>query len=242
MFAFLGSLVFVAGQCRCEPCGCDPCPCLAAAVRKPAKRLLPVRSGKKGSKPLDFGLDASRLGKGPAYSLNGRATTRRDALQLIEAADPRIPDSSGKLRVVVIGKKVEREKVAHDFPSEWQPHLVWQEYEPDHWHVKDFPLNGKPGVWVMTPAGGVLHRQSDVEGGGQALGKAVGRAWKQWEKLRKPDPQYDPGKDPDLRKDPEPARPVPGVPPDLPKNIPWSVWVVAALGAAAFWFFGRRTA
>lgn len=54
-------------------------------------------------------------------------------------------------------------------------------------------LAGKPTIYVQTPDGTVQHRQDDYAGGAQGLRPA-------FERLRKPDKNYRPDKDRDLRR------------------------------------------
>jgi hypothetical protein len=180
-----------------------------------------------------FGVEVDKLGGRPRYLVNGRETTRGAAHAAL-AGGGQVPDSTGKLRVVVIGGAAERQEVVRTFPPEWKGRVVLQDYAPDHWHVAraGFHTQGKPTIYALAPTGEVLHRQDDYQGGAEALARALAGAHEALAGLRRPRPDYDPARDPDLR------RRVPALPRLVPR-VPWSVWV---LGGAALilLFLGRK--
>jgi hypothetical protein len=69
-----------------------------------------------------------------------------------------------------------------------------KEYSPDDWEVSRFGFvtTGSPTIYIQQPDGKVLHRQDDYKGLDDL--KVV------FSKIRVKDPNYDPSKDPDLRK------------------------------------------
>src|SRR4029079_2216874 len=120
--------------------------------------------------------------------------------------------------LTVIGDPASTAAVTKDLASApalapWKDRLVVQSYTPSHWAVAKagFYTAGTPTVYVQAPSGKVLHRQDDYADGAEGLAQA----------LRRADPNYDPAKDPDLRKA---ARF------DL-SRIPLPVWFLAALAA-----------
>src|SRR5262249_14134365 len=156
---------------------------------------------------------------------------RREAVTLIGSAS--IPDHGSKMRLTVIGPAPEREAVLRDVANHaelarWKDRLIVAGYEPGHWHVArvGFVTTGKPTIYLPDAGGLVLHRQDDYQGGAEGLARALQTAV---DRLRKPDPNYDPGKDPDARK---PV--VPSV-----TSVPWSVWALAGASVVC-WYLGRR--
>jgi hypothetical protein len=66
-----------------------------------------------------------------------------------------------------------------------------RDYDPKSWELScGFKTDGDPTVYCQAPSGKVLHRQDDYQGGPDAL---IGA-------LRKAKANYDPKRDPDLRK------------------------------------------
>lgn len=166
----------------------------------------------------NYGVDLARLSgeRGERYRLNGLPVTREGARQALVGAS--VPDDAGRLRLTVIGDPavtgpVTRDLAAAPALAPWKDRLVVQAYPPQHWAVAKagFHTTGTPTVYVQAPSGKVLHRQDDYADGAEGLAQA----------LRRADPNYDPAKDPDLRKA---ARF------DL-SRIPLPAWILAAVAA-----------
>jgi hypothetical protein len=146
-------------------------------------------------KILNYGIDLSELkGKPESYYHNGRAITKESALSLMGTQD--IPDDSEFLRLTVIGPDAIRKRVRDDLfndpaLSDFKSFTVVQDYPPSHWAVADigFELTGEVAIYVQSPDGTVLHKQNDYKDGAVGLAAA----------LRKVDPNYRRGGDPDLR-------------------------------------------
>jgi len=145
----------------------------------------------------NFGIDRSGLnGSAERITLDGREITRSEAAQILQAGS--LHDDSGKLRLTVIGTEADRRRVLDDLKSrlaDIASQCLVQDYSPDHWAVAraGFYTAGKPTIYVQAPDGKVLHRQDDYTDGAEGLRLA-------FEQLRKPDPDYRPDKDPDLRR------------------------------------------
>jgi len=145
----------------------------------------------------NFGIDRSGLnGSAERITLDGREITRSEAAQILQAGS--LHDDSGKLRLTVIGTEADRRRVLDDLKgplADMASQCLVQDYSPDHWAVAraGFYTTGKPTIYVQAPDGKVLHRQDDYMDGAEGLRLA-------FEQLRKPDPDYRPDKDPDLRR------------------------------------------
>jgi hypothetical protein len=163
----------------------------------------------------NFGVDLDRLHAGEErYHLNGVPVSREKAAQTM--AGNTIPDDAARLRLTVIGDDGGR--VAQDLDNApalapWKDRLVVQTYPPNHWAVAKagFFTQGKPTIYLQTPAGKVLHRQDDYADGADGLANA----------LRRADPDYDPSKDADLRRSPRFNL----------SRIPAPMWIAVAIGA-----------
>jgi len=145
----------------------------------------------------NFGIDRSGLnGAAERITLDGRQITRAEATQILQAGS--LADDSGKLRLTVIGTQSDRRRVLEDLKgplSDIAGQCLVQDYPPDHWAVAGagFYTAGKPTIYVQAPDGTVLHRQDDYTDGAEGFRQA-------FERLRKPDPNYRPDKDRDLRR------------------------------------------
>lgn len=145
----------------------------------------------------NFGIDRSGLnGSAERITLDGRAITRSEAAQILQAGS--LADDSGKLRLTVIGNDVDRKRVLDDLKgplADVAAQCLVQDYPPEHWAVAGagFHTAGKPTIYVQAPDGTVLHRQDDYADGAEGLRQA-------FERVRKPDPDYRPDKDRDLRR------------------------------------------
>ncbi|VTS03246.1 hypothetical protein [Tuwongella immobilis] len=141
----------------------------------------------------NYGIDLDKLGHRERYSLNGREVSQAEAFQ---AAGDDLVDDSHLRRLTVIGTPEQRKAVVEDLKSSpklsgYRDQLVIKTYSPADWAVNDagFVTSGKPTIYLQAPNGKVLHRQDDYDGP-DSLASAI----------RKSDPNYDPAKDPDLRK------------------------------------------
>lgn len=168
----------------------------------------------------NFGVEKSKIHEAPVNAINGKPCSRKEALDAIQSGQ--LPDDRNKLRLTVIGQEAERKAVLNDLSSSpllaaYREALVVQEYGPDEWPVKcGFKTDGHPSIYLQTPDGKVLHRQSDYADGPQGLATA----------LRKTDPTYDPAKDPDARKSPL-------------SNLKIEPWMIAA-GLVGFYLMTKK--
>jgi len=178
-----------------------------SAGRKPAGTSSPPGGASKpeGQLPVvekdgvqNFGIDRARLNGSGAerITLDGRQISRSEAARVLETAG--LADDSGKLRLTVIGPESDRRRVLDDLKgplADIAAECLVQDYPPDHWAVAKvgFHTAGKPTIYVQAPDGKVLHRQDDYTDGAEGLRVA-------FERLRRPDPNYRPDKDRDLRR------------------------------------------
>jgi hypothetical protein len=140
---------------------------------------------------VNFGIDRSKLEQPPRerITLQGRSIDVNQAIRLLD---------TNKLRLTVIGSKEAIERVRRDLEGplrELARDFLIQYYEPLNWAVRDvgFKTDGNPTIYVQAPDGRVLHRQDDYKDGADGLRKVLTA-------IRKPDPNYRPERDPDLRK------------------------------------------
>ncbi len=145
----------------------------------------------------NFGIDRAGLnGSAERITLDGRQITRSEATQILQAGS--LADDSGKLRLTVIGTEADRRRVLQDLQGPLRDiaeQCLVQDYPPDHWAVTGvgFYTAGRPTIYIQAPDGSVLHRQDDYNDGAEGLRKA-------FQCLRKPNPNYQPDKDRDLRR------------------------------------------
>ncbi|GAB6166152.1 hypothetical protein JCM19992_21520 [Thermostilla marina] len=146
----------------------------------------------------NFGIDRSGLNGSGAerITLGGRQISRSEATRILQSAG--LADDSTKLRLTVIGTESDRRRVLDDLKgplADIAAECLVQDYPPDHWAVTKagFHTAGKPTIYVQAPDGRVLHRQDDYTDGAEGLRRA-------FERLRRPDPNYRPDKDRDLRR------------------------------------------
>ena len=190
------------------------------------------------SDTANFGVEEWTRSEGEAFYLNGKMASKADVFAALQ-------DDSSLAFLTIIGQEAERKKVLQDLDtlpslSQWKSKLRIQSYSPDNWAVKfGFVANGRPNIYLQTATGQVLHRQDDYTDAGVGLFGA----------LRRADPNYDPAKDPDLRK-PAPTPPTPPTPPVPPTpgksklllfldSIPGWAWLAGL--AAAYLFMNRQT-
>lgn len=142
---------------------------------------------------LNFGVDRSKIDPDRRYS-------GPDGQAILFDDKPDSPDIKSKMFLTVIGEPDDRKSVETD----WKSHpslkplgeLAWfRSFSPGDWQVKDdlgFHIEGKPTILLQTSGGKVLYRASDYTEGPEGLALAFAA-------LRKPDPNYDPSKDPGPR-------------------------------------------
>jgi|YNPNPStandDraft_1061719.scaffolds.fasta_scaffold00077_16 hypothetical protein len=145
----------------------------------------------------NFGIVRAGLnGSNERITLDGREITRSEAERILQAGS--LADDSGKLRLTVIGTEADRRRVLQDLQGPLRDiaeQCLVQDYPPDHWAVTGvgFYTAGRPTIYIQAPDGSVLHRQDDYNDGAEGLRKA-------FQCLRKPNPNYQPDKDRDLRR------------------------------------------
>ena len=153
----------------------------------------------------DFGVSRDKipeLASGETfYTLNGTRVDASTAFRLVEKGGTLIDDST-KQRLTIIGSQDEVNKVLQDLKSNAKlsalsASMVVGVYGADHWAINGvgLPHDGHPTIIIQSAPdtsgrGKVLHVQRDYQGGAEDLATAIRRA----------DPNYDPSKDPDLRK------------------------------------------
>jgi len=149
----------------------------------------------------NFGIDTAQLtaalNNTETFTFNGAAISRQEAIHILEA--PNLQDDTAKLRLTIIGTDEERERVLADLHGPLRDiadACLVQSYPPDHWAITraGFHREGHPTIYIQTPEGNVLHRQDDYNDGAEGLRTA-------FERLRR-DPDYQPTRDPDLRRRP----------------------------------------
>ncbi len=193
-------------------CGCTACQggCGCAKGAKCADAA--CRCGPPPvTEPPIFGVDSEKITPDRTrLTVNGetKPVTTRQAIQAIKEG---LPDDKDKPRLTAIGTAEDCAKVAADVAGDKD--VVFQQFRPDDWQVKGsgFVTDGKPMIYLQAPDGKVLHRQDAYDKGRLDVALAA---------IRKPDPHYDPKKDPDLSK-----------PADAPLGVP--LWAWLAGGAAA---------
>lgn len=144
-------------------------------------------AGMRGASILT-GVDESKLlHGGRRYEINGREATRADAIASI--GENKLPVDA-PTRLVVIGSKAARDRVAKDLAADElrESVTVWS-VPPDHWSVAGaYKTDADPTIYAQAADGRVLHRQDGYSGPGDFAA------------LRKKIKPYDPAKDSDLRK------------------------------------------
>lgn len=208
--------------CSCDCPQCPECPSKSSADTVPTFAQVPPG-----------GVDPEHLGTVERYTINGQEVPEARAFEALESSN--LVDDSKALRVTVIGPTQARARVLADLKG--RPELagmILKDYAPDAWEVcgLGYITDGNPTVYVQSAAGQVLHRQDEYDGPEPLLG-AIRKAR-----------DYDPKKDPDLRK-PEPTptpEPTPApVPTPEPEPFTVPTWLILAAVAAAAFYFGMRT-
>jgi len=145
----------------------------------------------------NFGIDRAQLSQsGEHIVFDGRQITSAEARELLEAGT--LTDDSAMLRLTIIGSAADCRRVLDDLNgplADLAGNFLIQSYPPDHWAVAraGFYTAGKPTIYVQTASGKVLHRQDDYDDGADGLRRAL-------EAIRKPNPNYNPLRDRDLRR------------------------------------------
>jgi hypothetical protein len=169
----------------------------------------------------NFGIDRELLGEPcERILLGGKEITQAEAKELLEAGS--LADDSAKLRLTIIGSEAECKRVLDDLKgplADLAGGFLVQSYRPKDWAVArvGFHTAGKPTIYVQASSGKVLHRQDDYVDGADGLRRAL-------EAIRKPDPNYDPAKDRDLRR----------------QRTDLSIWAVLGLAGLLFLLAHRK--
>lgn len=179
-------------QCLCcRICDKETCCCTPKDKCWPGCHCGEAKKTETKDAPI-FGCDSKKITKGK-HILNGREVSREEVISAIEA----VPNDASRNRLTVIGPDEARAAVLKDLqndPSlkELASSLLVTDFLPTDWQVAKagFDVTGTPRIVYLSPDGRVLHSQGDYEGGAAALAQA----------LRKANENYDPKKDPDLRK------------------------------------------
>lgn len=150
-----------------------------------------LESNENNNDCINFGVDIEQLNKN-----NNLVENQAVLKENIKKIEETLTEDQNKIRITIIGKKEDRERAVRDLNTfnEYKDYFLLQEYDPDNWAVEryGFVTSGQPTIYIQTPDGIVLHRQDDYNGIDD---------WKKiFEKIRIKDPNYDPTKDPDLRK------------------------------------------
>lgn len=201
----------------------------------PAKAELPIEQapGVEEIQPDLFGVEWDYI-ENKKYQDKDSAITLRESIEFVRG----IYDEQKKLvRLVVIGTPAERGPVLAAFES--LPAFDRAKISPwfvsaDHWSLRDsdgstvrFEVHGKPSVYLLAPDGKTIHRQDGWTSQQDA------------DAIRKGLKKYDPKRDPDLRRNPEPERiPVIGWRRTVKRVTP--VALIAGGAALGLYFLGRR--
>lgn len=140
----------------------------------------------------NFGVDWSKIREGTNYKINGRNSTRQEVIETLQNG---VPCDATKLRLTIFGSDDVRKRILKEL-SEYQNGTFLaeyrvQDYDPQNPVIKHlgFKTEVNPTIYFQLPSGEVLHRQEGYDGITNLV-QAVRRA----------DPNYNPDKDPDLRK------------------------------------------
>ncbi len=205
---------YIPNDCNCG----DGCTCTSGKQCQPDCTCGSRRALTDGP---NFGLEQQAL-SGRERCLRGRVEIAPESgLQAIQEG---VPDWASKDWLLIISadpdlrRRVREEILSHPEATQLRQDTIVRSYPPDHWHLTDlktrvpgFVTNGTPTIYLLSKDGKVLHRQQDYNGG-------VGHVLAAFRRSRS---DYDPAKDPDLRK----------VTPTLPdlNKIPTSWLVVGGL-------------
>lgn len=150
--------------------------------------------------PNNFGNDFKPRGEvaKPKYRINGQPASREEAIATIQAAAPKLPADTHKLRVTAIGpgrEAVDKDMAISPALAPVKDKVVYKSYSPQEWEANGYKASGAPTISIVDPdTREELHRQNDYDGP-EALAANIAAA----EQVRAPDPNFDPAKTPDLR-------------------------------------------
>ena len=180
----------------------------------------------------NYGVNLKELKKQEpeTFTLNGRPSDREEVMQAL-VASVKLSDDRAKVRLTVIGPKVDCERALADLPADLKDKWLVQCYRPGDWAVAQagFMTAGTPTIYLQqapnqqTGLSKVLWRQDSYATG-------------DWGAVRKADPSYKPDKDPGPNNQPV----LPSLPDLLPllAKIPAWAWVLLSVGA--LWFLNNR--
>lgn len=141
----------------------------------------------------NYGLDFEKIFPPGSPPEKYHATTPegRAFIELAKAGVDKLPDDSGKPFVTVIGQGSNTESAFTALAS-LRSETRLGKFAADAWQVKGIGLaaKGDPSIVVQDPSGRVIYREDGFDGDGKALLARVSG------KLRRPNPDYDPAKDP----------------------------------------------
>jgi hypothetical protein len=171
----------------------------------------------------NFGLDRSKMRGGEHYTYNGEEIGKDEATHLVGHTDnPKIPDNSKKLRVVVVSD--DHDRIVSDITTNpafasFKDKCIVQGFLSTQWQIAG--VGYAPGITVTDATGKQLLYEPKYTDAPTFV-----------DALRKADPDYKPT--------PNPAP----LPPLLPwlKCVPWSVWLLLGVAAVVifFVFFARK--
>ena len=135
----------------------------------------------------NFGIDQSKLGTGPAYSMGGRPCSKDAAMRAIENG---LTDDRDLPRLTAIGSEAFRKAVLADLDAApaltpWKGKLLVNAFPADWWAAADFLAQGDTLI-LQAPDGRELSRTLGYSCGAAGLARALAA--------------YDPKKTPDLTK------------------------------------------
>lgn len=193
-----------------------------AAIEKDFQTSVKPKAGPTVTEERNFGVSRDRVCKdGECYRVNGTQVTADQGKAAVSAGS--LTDDSGKWCLTCIGSEAQCNQIENDLRA--SPHLAefkdkyrFQKYVPSEWEVAN--VGFVPSVYLQSNDGKVMHRQDSYDGP-ESLAKALRKA----ESLRIPNPNYNPSRDPDLRK----QAPSPVTVPSWVSGIPTWVWLAAAV-------------
>lgn len=204
------------------------------AVAPPAAAFPPVPPILRPNNQLPTGVAADRLAPAGVekYSVNGEESGRQAAYQALGGAD--LADDSKKPTVTVIdADKTRRADTVAKLRAALGDKVKIGEGPPDDfWFESGFVRTGQPTIYAQLPDGTVTHRQDDLAGGVELAITAI----------RKGLPDYDPAKDPDMRKPPAPPPMLPSIDPAKLLTGNNLLGIVALVVAAFALFLTHRKA
>lgn len=169
-----------------------PAPAPAAPIAGPAA---PAAQGPKApyvppGRVFPTGVVGEKLSTNPRYGLSGQDISQEGAYQALGAQG--LIDDRNKPYVAVIDADAARRKSVVDAlkANLGDKVKIW-DGPPNDWSFETgHKTDGNPTIYCQFPDGGVKHRQDDISDG---VDVAIGS-------VRKAFPEYNPAKDPDLRK------------------------------------------